>query len=93
MVLLLLVAVTAGVLYRTKEQGNWKNPWRKSRIKILGKDKIIINRESRKCPACKKVLAEGALTTVCSVNPVHEIHKACRVLVNGKCPICGHALL
>jgi hypothetical protein len=90
---LLLVAAIVGVAYRTKRKGDWRNPWRKSRIKILGKDKIIISRESRNCPACKKVLAEGALTAICSVNAAHEIHKACRVLVKGKCPICGHALL
>jgi len=94
-VLLALFLVAALVAaYLMMNRPTWKPTRQLSRIKILGKDKIIIRAAAaRNCPACKKVLAEGVVTAKCSMNPAHEIHKACKVLVNGKCPQCGHALV
>ncbi len=93
LLLLLLVAAFAGAAHLVRKMPSWRRPGRTRRIKVLGKDKIIISvAGTRNCPACRKPLTEGDLTARCSVNPAHEIHKACKVLVNGKCPKCGHAL-
>jgi hypothetical protein len=68
----------------------------KSRIKFLPANATVFVAEAdvHLCYGCRKELTPGQPKVRCSVTATHEVHALCaEVLLRGKCPQCGNALL